>query len=219
MKFGADTLAALELPNLTEAEWAARDAGIQAELEAQEAATRATDEKLARVRVLEGGAPERAVRDSFAEWFDVGAESVLALRDFHTDERGIRILAGGVGSGKTLAAIRWLAEHGGSRPVFLRVSEFETVSRYDREARAQWKGATALVFDDLGAEYADAKGNFLADLDELIDVYAGRFARLIITTNLTPAQFKERYLARILSRLRANARWKSLQGADRRVGL
>jgi DNA replication protein DnaC len=217
VKFGADTLAAMKLPDLTDAEWAERDAGIQAELEAQEAALRATEEKAARVRVLEGGAPERAVRDSFAGWFDVGAESVQALRDFHTDERGIRILAGGVGSGKTLAAIRWLAEYGGSRPVFLRVSEFETVSRYDKEARARWKGATALVFDDLGAEYADAKGNFLADLDELIDVYAGRFARLIITTNLDLNQFRGRYKARIVSRMRANARWKSLQHGDRRV--
>jgi DNA replication protein DnaC len=57
----------------------------------------------------------------------------------------------------------------------------------------------------------------MADLDELVDVYSGRLARLIITTNLTPAQFKARYSSRILSRLRAHARWKSLSGGDRRT--
>lgn len=218
MKFGADVAEALrDLPQLTDEEWAERDAKIQADLEAANDKRRAQEHEATRLRVLDGGAPERAVIGAYADTFEVDAEAMLALQDFRADERGIRILAGGVGSGKTWAAVRWLGELGGGSPMFMRVSEFETVSRYDKDHRARWKNASALVLDDLGAEYADGKGNLMADLDELVDVYSGRLARLIITTNLTPAQFKARYSSRILSRLRAHARWKSLSGGDRRA--
>jgi DNA replication protein DnaC len=218
VKFGADVAEALrELPQLTDEEWAERDAKMQADLEAEEAKRQALEDEATRVRVLAGGAPERAVIGAYADTFEVDAEAMLGLHDFKADERGIRILAGGVGSGKTWAAVRWLGEHGGGSPMFMRVSEFETISRYDKDHRQRWKNASALVLDDLGAEYADGKGNLMADLDELVDVYSGRLARLIITTNLTPAQFKARYSSRILSRLRAHARWKSLSGGDRRT--
>ena len=98
----------------------------------------------------------------------------------------------------------------------MRASAFEAGGRYDRVLRERWQRCSALVLDDLGAEYKDGKGNLLADLDELIDVYVGRRARLIITTNLTPEKFHKRYGERIASRLRENARWKSISATDMR---
>jgi DNA replication protein DnaC len=58
------------------------------------------------------------------------------------------------------------------------------------------------VLDDLGSEYADAKGNFLVNLDELIDTFYGDKRPLLITTNCTDSEFKQRYGARIVDRIR-----------------
>jgi DNA replication protein DnaC len=206
--------AAHQLPDLTDEEWDERDAQIQSDLEAKEAEERGQADERRRELLLEREAPERAVDGIHAPSFMETSEACLALYGLQNDARSIRVLAGGVGSGKTFAAVWWLAQYGGPSPLFMRVSEFETISRYDKEHRRRWKTASALVLDDLGAEYADGKGNLLADLDELIDVYSGRTAQLIITTNLKPDQFKERYKSRIVSRLRAGARWKSLTGGD-----
>ena len=91
----------------------------------------------------------------------------------------ILVLSGGVGCGKTVAAVRWLGEYGGVKPFFMRAHEFEAAGRYDRELRERWLGATGLVLDDLGAEYADGKGNLLSDLDSLFDTYCGKYARMV----------------------------------------
>ena len=65
------------------------------------------------------------------------------------------------------------------------------------------------MLDDLGAEYVDAKGSFLVDLDELIDTYYGDERPLVITTNLTKDDFKARYGARIERRVRECGKWLS----------
>ena len=94
----------------------------------------------------------------------------------------------------------------------------------------------ALVLDDVGAEYADANGNYRVDLDELIDRFYADARVLVITTNLvyaTPAQrdraaaesagidrqaptFADRYGERVTDRIRECGRWVSSRAASMR---
>lgn len=207
-----------KLVNRTDEEWAANDAKIEADRLAEEARFKERERAAIQQRLLAGGAPELIVEGIYGGTFDDGTGAATCLSGFEDDDRRIRILSGGVGCGKTWAAVRWLGDHGGLSPMFLRCSAFEAAGRYDKELRRAWQTCSALVLDDLGAEYQDGKGNLMADLDELFDTYSTRKARLIVTTNIDPTDFKARYSARILSRLRESARWKSSNEADRRVG-
>ncbi len=93
---------------------------------------------------------------------------------------------------------------------------FAAGSRYAIEHRELWQDANALVLDDLGAEYLDAKGSFLVDLEALVDEYYGSQRPLVITTNLTAAGFKARYGARVVDRFREVGTWFSMDGASLR---
>jgi len=174
-----------------------------------------------RAVLLAGEAPEKIVRSIYAPEFkrDTGALRALVGLGTCGAEKNIRIIAGGVGSGKTWAAVRWIGDHGGSSPFFMRAHAFEAAGRYDRRLRERWQTCSALVLDDLGAEYADGKGNILADLDELFDIYATRMACLIVTTNLTPDQLRQRYGARIISRLRQHGEFRQIADPDMRRAL
>lgn len=200
---------------MSDEDWEKHDAKIRAERERFDTLDGETKADR-RVTMIEGGAPEVVV-DGVVDprWRSAKADD--ALEGFNTDDRRIRVISGGPGSGKTWAAVRWASEHGGRTPLFMRAQAFASIGRYDMAYRNRWLSASSVVFDDLGAEYCDAKGNFMADLDELIDVYSGRYARMVITTNLTPTAFKKRYSARIVSRVRGKARWRSIKSNDMRT--
>ena len=68
----------------------------------------------------------------------------------------------------------------------------------------------------VGAEYLDAKGSFLVDIDELIDTFYAQRKPLIITTNCTQRQFAERYGERITDRMTECAQWASVVGKSLR---
>ena len=204
-----------KMPEMNDDEWAEHDARIKAERERFDTIDGETKQDR-RTTLINGGAPEVIVDGvTDPQWRPAKADE--SLDGFNTDDRRIRIISGGPGSGKTWAAVRWASEHGGRTPLFMRAQAFNSIGRYDRDYRNKWLTASSLVFDDLGAEYCDKKGNFMADLDELIDVYSGRYARMVITTNLTPNAFKERYSARIISRARGRARWRSVKSSDMRT--
>lgn len=149
------------------------------------------------------GFPQRAV--DFAATVDERHPVITRLRDWddggRRDDASIMILSGPKGIGKTVAAA-WWALRRKPAPVFLRASTFAASSRYARDERERWMGAAALVLDDLGAEYADGKGSFLVDLDELVDVFYGDCRSLLITTNCGADAFKARYGERIADRIR-----------------
>lgn len=133
--------------------------------------------------------------------------------------RTMLVLSGGVGAGKSTAATFAVAARRPRNPVFLRAATVEASGRYDREIRSQWEGASALVLDDLGAEYADAKGNFLSELDEILDWFYADRRPLIVTTNLDQAAFRARYggeHGRIVSRIRECGAWAACGGVDLR---
>ena len=60
----------------------------------------------------------------------------------------------------------------------------------------------ALAIDDLGREYSDQHGRWLAELDLLIDDRHERRQPTVITSNLSPQEFIERYGERIADRIR-----------------
>lgn len=60
----------------------------------------------------------------------------------------------------------------------------------------------ALAIDDLGREYSDQHGRWLAELDLLIDDRHEMRRPTVITSNLGPEEFKQRYGERIADRIR-----------------
>lgn len=201
------------VPNLSDAEWAARDAQVLAE-RAKEGADRDAADRVARVVALEDeGWPARALEEAQRA---TPRTAVAFLRTWDMRATNVVVLSGPAGTGKTVAAAVWAIERISSVPVFLRASAFANTSRFDESERRSWLRAGALVLDDLGAEYVDAKGNFLSSLDELIDTYYSSKRPLIITTNLLQPQFKERYGARIEDRIRECASWRNVVGESLR---
>ena len=211
----------------------------------ERAAAQALDRAVRRRRQLEDlGWDRRPLDLATSAAYDEGraASYLAALRGLDDGaEGGVVVLTGVPGSGKTAAAARWASTR--ERPTrFLRAAEFFRSSRYDAaaiEAGALTRDAIlrtgALVLDDLGAEYADAHGNYRVDLDELIDrFYAGK-RTLVITTNIRfgterardaagdehkgAETFEGRYGARVADRLRECGRWvASSSSSMRRAG-
>ncbi len=191
----------------TDEQWAERDAKVAAARAVEATAEVAMRAKQRRALAIDKGFPRRAVEAAAA--CDESASAVARVRDWKPHDENVLVLSGSPGCGKTVAAAWW-----GLRqewlPVFMRSTAFAASSRFDQERRDRWIDATALVLDDLGTEYADTKGNFLTDLDELIDTFYGNRRPLLITTNCTTDDFKKRYGARIVDRLRECGSWFSV---------
>lgn len=197
--------------------WARKDAEVAAN-QARAAAAQARKELEIRASVMASqGAPRRALEVALAPDCDLTTEAVAAVRDWQGGD--VIALIGGVGRGKTVAAVWWMARYGGPSPMFVRAAELEATGRYGKEARElrkRWQSASALIIDDLGVEFVDAKGNFLVILDGIIDYFYAQKRALILTTNLTGDDFKLRYGERITSRLRQGKGWRAVGGADLR---
>ena len=175
--------------------------------------------------------------------------SMRALDDGSTG--GVVVLSDNPGSGKTAAAARWALTRPGvdrgqrfAPARFLRAAEFFRSSRYQRAdgdpttaTRDEILRYSALVLDDIGAEYADASGSYRVDFDELVDRYYADDRTLIITTNLLYSSpdaraalkargeqvdceaptFAERYGDRVSDRIRECGRWVSSAAASMRA--
>lgn len=192
-------------------DWDAHDAKViaaRARAEAHAERERTSDRARLLARPRPGaGFPTRALEVAMAP--ELTSAPVDALRAYSGD-RTILVLSGPVSCGKTVAACWWTLHRSQRSAQFVRASAFAASSRYDRAARDELQAAGVLVLDDLGAEYADSKGNLLADLEELVDVFYASRRHLIITTNVPAADFPQRYGDRIASRLREAGRWIEL---------
>lgn len=182
--------------------------------------------------------PSRLV-DAVMGEIDTNGQYFTAVPDFFSDEqRSVHILvcAGNPGTGKSVGAT-WhaLQEHmrGGGLPRFLTAASYFRMGRYGDggNERERVLESSALILDDLGAEYLDAKGSALVDFDELIDAFYSRQHKLIITTNIrfttpehrakhkapaTEPTFLERYGARVTDRLRHCGKWILDTGPSKR---
>lgn len=199
--------------NWTDEQWAEHDARIAAR-RAEEEREEARDRERALVaRMADAGWPRRAIEAAQAA--DAKKPAVERVLRWDAESECVLVLSGPPGCGKTTAACVWALRQSWP-PAFLRATTFAASSRYDHERRSAWLGASALVLDDLGSEYADTKGNFLVDLDELMDTFYGDKRPLIITTNCQLEDFKSRYGARIVDRLRECGSWYSVSGQSLR---
>lgn len=138
------------------------------------------------------------------------------------------VLGGGVGVGKTVA-LAWLVAQpppvpapargddgaeaclrAGQMPVgafeheawFITAAELSRLDRFKSGAMDRLTGCPVLAIDDLGAEYLDKAGAFLALLDELVNVRYSNALHTAISTNCGAASFRARYGERVADRVR-----------------
>lgn len=195
------------------AAWAERDAKIQAERDRAAAAEERTRlEKRAALFVADLDFPERAVACAVAPDKTVPIDAALAWAP--TTRKNILVLCGDQGIGKTVAACAIALRSSYQTWRYVRAHTFQATSKFDRARREDFT-AGALILDDLGSEYADAKGSFLSDMDELVDFYYSRPSRpLIITTNVAAKHFPTRYRSeRMMGRIRESAVWREFADA------
>jgi hypothetical protein len=123
------------------------------------------------------------------------------------------VVSGTPGCGKTVAAAKWLYDFSKSTQragFWLTAARLARWPRYDDSDMERLLRPPRLVLDDLGTEYLDDKGSFMATLDELINERFARKRPTVITTNLNAAAFKARYHERIVDRIREDGRFVSL---------
>jgi hypothetical protein len=137
--------------------------------------------------------------------------------------RNVLVLAGNVGTGKTVASIyvadvarpplRFGRTWGGRSGRFRQATELVNMGLYGKEEeREALSGAPVVVMDDVGSEYVDNAGVYLCFLDWLLDKRYGSAGYTVITTNLEADHFRQRYGERLYDRLRHRADWFDIGG-------
>lgn len=143
----------------------------------------------------------------------VETDAMRCAREFAKSASGILVLSGGRGCGKT-TAMSWLcAELGG---LFLDVSRLARVSRYSDEQMSLLEERCFLGIDDLGMEFSDEKGSFMATLDGLINARYSNLRPTCVTTNVNAQMFKTRYGERVADRIRECGRFVEISGESMR---
>jgi DNA replication protein DnaC len=161
----------------------------------------------------QAGVSERVLKAVFDE--PPQQTEAVRLLDNAVNREGtcLVVLQGGVGCGKTCAAALWATKVDAH---WVTAKALARMSAYDDEAKNLEK-RRHLVIDDLGTEYADAKGFFLSNLDGLIDARYADELPTVITTNVAADEFKARYGARIADRIRGAGAWVEVGGTSLRV--
>jgi DNA replication protein DnaC len=155
---------------------------------------------------------------SCAELYDGKSQSTDAIRHVRTwlgTETPCLILCGGVGTGKTYAAMwaareRW-GEFVPAQHLPRRVDPWKHEAETSKPLRLD---APLIVVDDLGAEADETR--FHQALFAIVNARNASDRRTLITTNLAIPQIRPRYGDRIADRLNAMAKAVQLKGASLR---
>lgn len=206
------------LPDKTRATYQADLDALVAEEERKaaerEAANKAKQQEETGRRLLERGIPRKDIEliASGALW---PTNALKAAQDWFQSKKSILVLSGPGGCGKTSAA-SWLAAEAVAA-LFIDVTRLARLSRYKSSDMEPLERAWLLVIDDLGVEFCDTKGSFLATLDGLINCRYANQDRTVITTNLPATAFKQRYGERVVDRIREVGRFFECSGPSLRV--
>lgn len=122
--------------------------------------------------------------------------AMTAIETFFDDPKKlILVLAGGVGTGKTVAAAAAVANYSQSA-LMIKATDLSAHGMYGQDNQEFWDTCQAkalLAIDDLGTEPRDEKGYAAALFETLMDRRYDAAKRTIITTNITADQFKATY--------------------------
>lgn len=190
--------------------------GRKAEEEREKNQGQEVDRQLRRGRMERGGVPARVMPLMDEPEATQAVQAVI--RFLHPDNpRTLLVLAGGVGTGKTVAAC-WAIGHDGGK--FEKAIELVRHGLFEPEYWEGLKRAQLLVVDDLGTEPRDEKGYAAANLDALLDYRYDAQRPTILTTNLAKPDFELRYCAgtgiRTLDRLKEVGTFVGLSGGSMR---
>lgn len=139
--------------------------------------------------------------------------------DGHRD--GCLLLLGEPGTGKSVAAARWVLTAGlsmrpwwgidgadgfvwsyrGPRLLWRTAKSLSRVKQYDKDEMETLLCPDRLVIDDIGMEYLDTKGFLASLIDEIVHERHRRELPTVMTANLSPADFMERYGKRVVDRI------------------
>lgn len=175
------------------ADWEKTPEGL--EYMASRARFKMEERALAERRRLEAiGLPADVIR-----LFHEELSATACLARVRSEQDVLLVLAGAPGAGKTVAACWAFRAADG---IFLRAAKLARWDRYDMDAMDSLLETNLLVIDDLGSEFLDGKGNFMAIFDEVIADRSENLRRTIMTANMTADVFRERYGERVADRIR-----------------
>lgn len=194
-------------PDMSARQWELHELALGAEERARAETERVALRGRNRGILLGQGASRRALDQRCARWPAV-IELVRA-----TAEPGANLvmLAGGTGTGKTMAATHWLLAQPGQ-------PHWTTARTLSKEPPwcLRWEMATNFVIDDLGTELPENAARLQGHLDDIVDQAYRRQGTVVITANMAKEQFRAAYGGRIASRWAEAGRWIALTGADQR---
>jgi len=160
------------------------------------------------------GIPERTICAA------INATDTEAIQQATGAWKGLLVLGGKPGVGKSVAALLWLLDASLGKPECLYWVQAGDLARgfaYDQDSFELITSAWALVIDDLGLEYLDEKGRYLCTLDEVLSRRFAKCRRTLVTTNITePSVFVDRYKERIASRIHEDGAYVVVGGEDLR---
>lgn len=204
-------LGATEFSKLTDEDWDARDRRIEAQIEREREVKKKRDREDRRAQLLTQGAPRHLVLMPPGEWQDTTAWTKLAGH-LAKGARGA-VLAGGVGTGKTCAGLRWLLDC--EAPLYLHAGK---LARAEFWKDRPWEKASAILLDDLGDEARGARQKTGEEFGHLVGHAHEARKHLVVTTNMSLEAIKDQYeQPRAWSRLREmGASFLPIVGKDMR---
>lgn len=189
------------------------------------------DNLMAALMALAAGAglTAREVADVVAP---LGKTDALAAALEH--RAGVLLLLGKPGTGKTVAAIRWLLRpllelgnwvHDNGRwyprrqfsGSFRTAKSLARVRQYEQRDLEALFEVRRLVVDDMGQEFLDKSGFLASLIDEVVTERHRRNRATVMTANLSVDLFLERYGDRVLDRVNGDGRVVICEGDSLRV--